>query len=554
MKAINRILVTGILISVHAGSVCAQNDGPVIAEHGMVVTAEGNATEVGVAILKGGGNAFDAAAAIGFALSVTYPAAGNIGGGGFCIGLKADGLTFALDFREKAPGAASRDMYLDDAGSVVKGMSTDTHLAVGVPGTTAGLLLLLEEHGTMSREAVLAPSIRLAREGFPLNRGPSERLKNNPAALALFFPNGEALTDGDTLIQPDLAKTLTAISEYGRDGFYRGHVAELLVEEMKRHAGLITLHDLRDYAPELRRPFIFEDETRRLICMPPPSSGGVTIAQILGLLDLEELKAAGHQTAKYIHLITEAERLAYADRNYFLGDPEYMEVKLAQLISDSYLEERRSLMPNGRAGQSEGVSHGQPESEETTHFTVVDQWGNVVAITYTLNSSFGSGILVEGAGFFLNNEMDNFSAKPGAPNNYGLIGAAANAIAPGKRMLSSMTPTIVLDDGEFAFTMGTPGGSTIITSVLQIYLNITLFGMSMTEAIDAPRVHHQWLPDLIQPETGALSNEVLDELKAMGYEIKDRKSIGRAEGIMRLRDGRLEGKSDRRAKGLALGY
>ena len=548
------ILATAILTAACAGPVRADSDSPVIAQHGMVVTAEAGATHVGVDILEQGGNAFDAAAAVGFALAVTYPAAGNIGGGGFCVGLKADGSTFALDFREKAPSAASRDMYLDDAGNFVKGMSTDTHLAVGVPGTTAGLLLLLEEHGTMERDDVLAPAIRLAREGFPLNRGPSDRLKKNPAAKALFFPEGEPLKVGDILVQPDLANTLTAISEQGRDGFYQGPVAKLLAEEMERHGGLITLEALRDYTPETRRPFSFKDGARRLICMPPPSSGGVTIAQILGLLDLDQLRAAGHQTTEYIHMLTEAERLAYADRNYFLGDPQYMEVESARLISDSYLQERRNLMPKGRAGKREGISHGQPESEETTHFTIVDRWGNVVAITYTLNSSFGSGILVEGAGFFLNNEMDNFSAKPGVPNNYGLIGAAANAIAPGKRMLSSMTPTIVLQDGEFAFTMGTPGGSTIITSVLQIYLNITLFGMSMTEAIDAPRVHHQWLPDLIQPETGAFSDEVVEELNAMGYEIKDRRSIGRAAGIMRLEDGRLEGKTDRRARGLALGH
>lgn len=536
------------------GSVRAESDTRVTARNGMVVSAEASATGIGVEILKEGGNAFDAAAAVGFALAVTYPAAGNVGGGGFCVGLKADGSTFAIDFREEAPRAASRDMYLDDAGDFVKGLSTETHLAVGIPGTTAGLLLLLDEHGTMEREAVLAPAIHLARDGFPLNRGPSERLKNNAAARALFFPGGNALEVGDILVQPDLAATLTAISEHGRDGFYTGHVAESLVAEMQRHGGLISLDDLRDYAPEKRVPFTFADGPRRLICMPPPSSGGVTIAQILGLLDFEKLKAAGHQTAEYIHLLTEAERLAYADRNYFLGDPEYMEVELSQLTSKSYLKERRKLIPIGQAGRSEGVSHGLPESEETTHFTIVDRWGNVVAITYTLNSSFGSGILVEGAGFFLNNQMDNFSAKPGVPNNYGLIGAAANAIAPGKRMLSSMTPTIVLEDDEFAFTMGTPGGSTIITSVLQIYLNISRFGMSMSDAIDAPRVHHQWLPDLIQPEEGAFSDEVAKELKTMGYEIKERKSIGRAEGIMRLEDGSLEGKTDRRAKGLALGY
>ena len=549
-----RTLTVCIAVFAIAFPIYGDEAARVVAPNGMVVSAETNATHIGVAVLEQGGNAFDAAAAVGFALAVTYPAAGNIGGGGFCVGLKADGTAFAIDFREKAPAAASRDMYLDEAGEFVKGLSTDTHLSVGVPGSTAGLLMLLEEHGTLDRETILEPVIRLAREGFRVNRTSSERLKKNAAAKAVFFPGGEPLQSGDRLVQPQLAQTLTAIADHGRDGFYTGRVADLLVAEMKRHNGLITHADLRDYAPEKRTPFNVQEGPRTLVFMPPPSSGGVTIAQILGLLDLNALKAAGHGTAEYIHRVTEAERLAYADRNHFLGDPNDMEVELASLVSDDYLAERRKLIPHGKAGVSEGVNHGAPESEETTHFTVVDQWGNVVAITYTLNSSFGSGILVEGAGFLLNNQMDNFSAKPGVPNQYGLIGSKANAVAPGKRMLSSMSPAIVTDEDGFAFTMGSPGGPTIITTVLQIYLNITLFDMTMTQAIDAPRVHHQWLPDLIQPEKGALSEDVTNQLTAMGYAFRERPSIGRAEGIMRLENGHVEGKTDRRAKGLALGH
>jgi gamma-glutamyltranspeptidase/glutathione hydrolase len=423
-----------------------------------------------------------------------------------------------------------------------------------VPGSTDGLLLLLRDHGTLDRKEILAPAIKLAREGFALSRPLSRRLQGNPAASKIFFPEGKTLERGDRLVQADLAETLSDIAEKGRAGFYEGRVADLVVAEMKRGGGLITHQDLRSYQARTRRPFLFSSGEYELMAMPLPSSGGVTIAQILGLVDLDALEAAGHQSVEYIHILTEAERLAYADRNYHLGDPDFVDVPVDKLTSEAYLGQRRNLMPRGKAGKSEGVSHGTVESEETTHYCVADRWGNVAAITYTLNSGYGSGIVVDGAGFILNNQMDNFSAKPGAPNQYGMLGADANSIAPGKRMLSSMTPTIVRKNGKFLFTMGSPGGPTIITTVLQIFLNITLFDMNIREAIDAPRVHHQWLPDVIQHEENALSPEVVSGLQAMGYSLRQRRSIGMAAGIMKLPDGRLAGHADRRGYGTAAGH
>jgi len=527
---------------------------PVSAAHGMVVSAEAQATEVGVEVLKQGGNAFDAAAAVGFALAVTYPTAGNIGGGGFCVGLRADGSTFALDFREKAPAAAAKDMFLDAKGDFLPEASRSGHRAVGVPGSTDGLLLLAEKYGTRPRKEILAPAIRLAHDGYLLPRPPSERLKENPAAAAIYFPPGKTFAAGDRLIQKDLAAVLTDISDRGRDGFYSGRVADLIVAEMKRGGGLISHEDLRGYQTRERKPFIFRHGEYELITMPLPSSGGVTLAQILGMLDFDELKKAGHQSARYIHLLTEAERLAYADRNYYLGDPDFVTVPVEKLTSPAYLKQRRALMPDGKAGRSEGVTRGSVESEETTHYCVVDQWGNVAAITYTLNSGFGAGLVVEGAGFLLNNNMDNFSAKPGTPNQYGMIGAEANSIAPHKRMLSSMTPTIVRRAGRFHSTIGSPGGPTIITTVLQLFLNLTVFDMNIRQAIDAGRVHHQWFPDTIQPEEGAVIPEVKAELERMGYQIQSRRSIGMAAGIVRTKDGGLAGHADRRGLGTAAGH
>lgn len=527
----------------------------------MVVSVESHASEVGIEILKAGGNAFDAAAAVGFALAVTHPEAGNLGGGGFCVGLTAAGESFALDFRETAPAAATRDMFLDFDGKPIPGKSMRSHLAAGTPGSVEGLLQLVETRGKLDRRQVLAPAIRLAREGFPVSKElhtelarAAERLNVHAATRAIFFPDGEPLAFGTVLKQPDLAATLEAIARDGKTGFYEGHIANLIVAEMKRGGGIITADDLKGYRARDRKPFIFRSGEDEIITMPLPSSGGITLAQILGLADLGKLKDAGWGSARYVHLLAEAERLAYADRNFFLGDPEFNKVPVDRLISSEYLAERRKLMPDGRAGKSQGVTHGHPEAMQTTHYCVVDSSGNVAAVTTTLNGSFGMGAVVTGAGFLLNNEMDDFSIKPGEPNAYGLTGAEANAIAPGKRMLSSMTPTIVRKDGRFFMTIGSPGGSTIITTVLQIYLNATLFGMNIRDAIDAPRVHHQWLPDNILHEAHALSPDTIEILRTMGYSLKEAESIGVAAGIMRTSDGLLAGHADRRGDGAAAGY
>ncbi len=537
---------------------------PVYARNGMVVSAEPHATEAGVEILKQGGNAFDAAVAVGFALAVTYPSAGNIGGGGFLVGLTADGKQIALDFREKAPGTATRDMYLDDAGEVIPDLSTDTLLAVGVPGTVHGLLSVLEDYGTLPREKVLAPAIRLAEEGFPVgyalaaslrDKDTRDRLTRFDSTAAVLYPDGEPLRFGETWRQQDLARTLRAIRDEGKAGFYQGRTARLLVDFMQRYDGIITHDDLQNYTSEYRAPFVFSYKEYSLITHPVPSSGGVTLAQILKLIEPVPIEEMGYHSAKYVHAIAEAERLAFADRNFHLGDPDFAEVPDYALIADEYIEKRRKQIPRNKAGKSKRISHGRPEHEQTTHYCVVDKNRNVAAVTYTLNGGYGMGAVVQGAGFLLNNEMDDFSAKPGEPNMYGLIGAEANAIEPGKRMLSSMTPTIVLKDNRFDFTIGTPGGPTIITTNLQVFLNITEFGMNIREAIDQRRFHHQWLPDEIRHERFAFSPDTVRKLNAMGYTLDQAEgTMGHAAGIQLLESGILTGYDDGRGSGLAAGY
>lgn len=531
---------------------------PIYGRSGMVVTVEARATEVGVQILRDGGNAFDSAVAVGFALAVTCPAAGNIGGGGFCVALDTKGATYALDFRETAPAAATKDMFLDPQGEVAKGRSLNTHLAVGVPGTVDGLLELHKRFGRLPLRQVLAPAIGLARKGFPVSqslssslRASAERLKLWRATAAQFYPEGSAPEMGQILVQEDLADSLERIAASGRSGFYEGRTAQLIVEEMRRNRGLITAADLKNYRSKWREPFTFRSGEYEIAAMPLPSSGGVTLAQILGMSDLGALKESGHNSARYIHLLTEAERLAYADRNHYLGDPDFVQVPLALLTSPAYLAERRKLMPQGRAGVSAKVSPGKAEKMETTHYCTADRWGNVVAITYTLNGGYGMGAVVEGAGFLLNNEMDDFTSKPGVPNLYGLVQSDRNAIAPGKRMLSSMTPIIVRRNGQFFMTVGSPGGSTIITTVLQCLLNVTLFDMNIRDAIEAERFHHQWLPDEVAHED--LSPDTLALLKGMGYTLKAQR-LGIAAGIMRTRTNLLSGWADGRADGRAAGF
>ena len=527
----------------------------VYAEHGMVVSAEPHATQAGVEILEQGGNAF------GFALAVSYPRAGNLGGGGFMVALTQDRKRVALNFREKAPLAATRDMYLDDEGNLIDGLSTDTLLAVGVPGSVHGLLRAQEDYGKLSRKKILAPAIRLAKKGFVVDRSMAASLRIRQPTMtrfastaAAFYPGGNAPVAGDILKQPDLARTLTAIRSKGAPGFYEGRTADLLVEYMEKNGGIITHEDLRNYSSQYRDPVVFNYKGYELVTHPLPSSGGITLGQILKLVEPFPLQKMGYHGSAYIRTIVEAERLAYADRNHHLGDADFVDVPESGLISDTYIAQRRKRMPKRRAGKSTGVRHGSPESTETTHYCVVDRDRNVVAVTTTLNGSYGMQAVVEGAGFLLNNEMDDFSAKPGQPNMFGLVQGEKNAIEPGKRMLSSMTPTIVLKDGAFDFTMGTPGGATIITTNAQILLNIVEFGMNIREAIDAPRFHHQHLPDRVDYETFALSPDTIARLQRMGYTLNDRGSIGLAEGIQVTDDGWLAGYTDRRGSGLAAGY
>lgn len=556
-----RYTLGGILAVFVAGPDAIAQSHPVYGLHGMAVAVEPQAARAGVDILRQGGNAFDAAVAMGFALAVTYPQAGNLGGGGFAVSLSSDGATNALDFREQAPAKASRDMFLDAEGNVVPKLSLDTHLASGVPGSVDGLLELHNRFGRLSRAKVLAPAVRLASEGFTVSKeladslkGALKRLSPHPGSMRAFFPDGKAPAFGSRLRQPDLAKSLRRISEHGREGFYEGETARLIVAEMERSGGLISAEDLRGYRSKWRDPFVTDSFGYRLVSMPLPSSGGVTLAQILGMSDLFEIRSFGPGSSRAIQRLTEAERLAYADRNHFLGDADYVDVPLKRILSPEYLAERRKRMPRDEAGSSAGVSHGDGESTETTHYTVADADGNVVAVTTTLNGSYGMGAVVEGTGFLLNNEMDDFTSKPGVPNLYGLVQSSANEIAPGKRMLSSMTPTIVLHHGEFFMTVGSPGGSTIITTVLQVFLNMAVHGMNIRDAIDAGRTHHQWLPDEISYERNFLAPDVVQALKDMGYKLKSTDSIGIAAGIQRMPGGLLAGWCDRRSGGAAVGY
>lgn len=560
---LNRKLLLGntIILILTIALPCVAEYDPVYARNGMVAGPEPHATAAGLEILEKGGNAFDAAVAMGFALAVTYPAAGNLGGGGFLVGLCADREEVAFNFREKAPAKATRDMYLDENGDVVEGRSTETLLGVGVPGTVHGLLRTHETYGTLKRRDVLSPAIHLAQKGFPVGynlaqslRDKQEKLTRFDSTAALFYPDGEPLKFGDTLVQRDLGRTLRAIRKYGAKGFYEGRTADRIVEYMREHGGIITHQDLENYTAQQRKPFTFTYKNYRLVTHPLPSSGGVTLGQILKLLEPFPLQEMGYGSAEYIHTVVEAERLAFADRNHHLGDPVFVKVPQEELIADAYVRERRELMPRGKAGKSEGVQPGAVESMETTHYCVVDRDRNVVAVTYTLNSLYGMGAVVEGAGFFLNNEMDDFTAKPGTANQFGLVEGEANAIEPGKRMLSSMTPTIVLKDGAFDFTMGTPGGPTIITTNLQVFLNVAEFGMNVREAIDAPRFHHQWLPDEIRYEKRAFSPDTSVKLEAMGYTLDDVEgTYGFAVGIQATDDGLLAGYADGRGSGAVLG-
>lgn len=571
-------LLTIVLLTVQLG--CTPNSPPdeagsskvisntfVSGKNGVVSSRSALASEVGVDIMMAGGNAIDAAVATGFALAVTYPSAGNIGGGGFTVIRLADGQVRTLDSRERAPARAHRDMFLDEEGKVISGLATATHAASGVPGTVDGLLMLLEEHGTMSRQEVLAPAIRLAEEGFPLPedlarqfRRVLESMRDYPASMAKFSKNGEPYRAGEIWRQPDLAKTLRLISEHGRDGFYAGEVAEKITAEMQKGNGLISEEDLADYRSIWREPIKSEYRGYTIWGMPPPSSGGALIAQMLNMLEPFDLQSLGWGSAETIHVMVEAERRAYADRAEYLGDPDYVDVPLARLIDPEYARQRFSDFDPERATRSSevGPGHWPEESPQTTHFSVMDKWGNAVSLTTTLNSSYGSKIVVEGTGILLNNEMDDFSAKADVANQFGLIGRDANAIEPGKRMLSSMAPTIVTKDGQPYLITGTPGGSTIITTTLQIIVNIIDHQMSLEEAVTAPRFHHQWQPDAIWYGPGGIPDEAKSELEAMGHQnisLRFRNGIGDANSILYDADAELiHGMKDPRSDGGAVGF
>ncbi len=537
---------------------------PVFAVNGMVATQEARATRIGVEILQDGGNAVDAAVAVGFALAVTLPRAGNLGGGGFMlIHDAASATTHALDYREMAPAAAARDMFLDGNGDVDKNKSRFTRHAAGVPGTVAGLVLALDRFGSMSLERVITPAIRLAEEGVEVSpdlaqslEARKERLSANAAAARIFFrPDGTPYREGDRLVQSDLAWSLKQIAAAGAPAFYRGVIAERIVDDMQKNGGPITAADLAAYRPVMRAPVEGSYRGYEIRSMPPPSSGGVHLVQIMNILEGFPVAFLGHNSADTIHVMAEAMKLAYADRSVHLGDPDFWKVPVKGLTSKRYAENLRRAIRLDRARPSHTIVAGNPlayESNETTHFSVMDRAGNAVSNTYTINFSYGSGIVAEGTGILLNNEMDDFSAKPGVPNAYGLIGGEANAVAPGKRPLSSMTPTIVLKDGRPILATGSPGGSRIITTTLQVILNVIDHGMNVAAATAAPRVHHQWLPDELRVESG-LSVDTLDLLRARGHEIAEKNAMGSVQSVMRIEGGFLGAADPRRPEALAAG-
>ena len=532
---------------------------PVVASKGMVATQEARATRVGVDILEAGGNAVDAAVAVGFALAVTLPRAGNLGGGGFMLVHRANtGETLAIDYREVAPAAAHRDMYLDDKGEVDQQRARFSHLSAGVPGSVAGLTLALERYGTMSLPRVMAPAIGLARNGVVVSRSLAdslakrqERLVRSPASAKIFLKaDGSPWRAGELMVQSDLAASLQLIASEGADAFYQGAIADKIAADMRANGGLITKDDLAGYRALVRRPVHGTYRGHDIYSMPPPSSGGVHLVQILNLLEDYPLGFLGHNSADTIHVMAEAMKLAYADRAKHLGDPDFHPVPVAGLTSKAYARELRQLISMDKARASAEIAAGNPapyESNQTTHFSVMDAAGNVVSNTYTINFSFGSGITAAGTGILLNNEMDDFSAKPGVPNAYGLIGGEANAVEGGKRPLSSMTPTIVLKDGKPLLATGSPGGSRIITTTAQIILNVIDHGMSIAAATAAPRVHHQWLPDELRVEQG-LSPDTVDLLTARGHEVVVKNAMGSTQSIMRSGDD-LFGASDPRTPG-----
>ncbi|MGU9825107.1 gamma-glutamyltransferase [Pseudomonas sp. LF090] len=568
----SRTLIATALVLTVSG-VHAASQAPVAGENGMVVTAQHLATHVGVDVLKAGGNAVDAAVAVGYALAVVYPAAGNLGGGGFMTVQLADGRKTFLDFREKAPLAATADMYLDKDGKVIEGLSAKGHLAVGVPGTVSGMETALSKYGTLKRAQVIAPAIKLAENGFELEQGDIDLLhtatgefEKDKDLRAIFLHNGQPMQVGQKLVQKDLAKTLKEISAKGTDGFYKGWVAKALVDSSQAGKGIITQADLDKYKTRELAPIECDYRGYHVVSAPPPSSGGVVICQIMNILEGYPMAELGYHSAQGLHYQIEAMRHAYVDRNSYLGDPDFVKNPIAHLLDKDYAAKLRAAIEPQKAGDSQAIKPGVSphEGNNTTHYSIVDKWGNAVSVTYTLNDWFGAGVMASKTGVILNDEMDDFTVKVGVPNMYGLVQGEANAIAPGKAPLSSMSPTIVTKDGKAVMVVGTPGGSRIITATLLTILNVIDYKMNIQEAVDAPRFHQQWMPETTNLETFAVSPDTQKILESWGHKFAGPQDANHLAAILvgapslggkPVGNNRFYGSNDpRRNTGLSLGY